>query len=124
MAVNSSIPSCPGLPVDRQGPVFREPWEASAFAIVVRLHEAGCFTWPEWVDCFSRCIKASDAEYERHGHIDDGGQYYHRWLEALESILVRKNVLDPAAIAERQRVLRDNPPPHDHVARREPVCIA
>ena len=33
---------------------FAEPWEAKAFAIVVKLAEAGHFTWPEWVECFSK----------------------------------------------------------------------
>src|SRR5689334_6234460 len=35
------------LPRDEDGPVFAEPWQAEAFALTVRLHEAGCFIWPE-----------------------------------------------------------------------------
>ena len=35
------------LPRDADGPVFRAPWEAQAFALTVRLHEAGVFTWSE-----------------------------------------------------------------------------
>ena len=31
------------LPLDEEGPVFTEPWQAEAFALAVRLHEAGCF---------------------------------------------------------------------------------
>ena len=38
----------PRIPVDRDGPVFREPWEAQAFAMTVKLHESGLFSWPEW----------------------------------------------------------------------------
>ena len=39
----------PKLPWDSgEGPVFQEPWEATAFAITVRLFEQGHFTWPEW----------------------------------------------------------------------------
>ena len=37
-----------GLPRDAEGPVFREPWEAQAFAMALALHERGLFTWPEW----------------------------------------------------------------------------
>ena len=37
------------IPRDDEGPVFNEPWEASAFALAVRLSEEGHFTWPEWV---------------------------------------------------------------------------
>ena len=37
----------PGQPHDEGGPVFREPWEAQAFAMTLSLHERGLFTWPE-----------------------------------------------------------------------------
>jgi len=33
------------LPRDADGPVFREPWEAQAFAMALTLHERGLFTW-------------------------------------------------------------------------------
>jgi hypothetical protein len=36
------------IPRDRDGPVFRAPWEAQAFAMAVTLHERGVFTWQEW----------------------------------------------------------------------------
>ena len=38
----------PGIPRDEDGPVFREPWEAQAFAMALALHERGVFTWNEW----------------------------------------------------------------------------
>jgi hypothetical protein len=31
----------PGQPRDHEGPVFKEPWEAQAFALTLELHEAG-----------------------------------------------------------------------------------
>jgi len=37
-----------GVPRDADGPVFREPWEAQAFAMTLALYERGVFTWPEW----------------------------------------------------------------------------
>jgi len=36
------------VPRDEDGPVFREPWEAEAFALAVSLNERGLFTWKEW----------------------------------------------------------------------------
>ena len=39
-----------GLPRDAGGPVFREPWEAQAFAMTVALYRRGLFTWPEWAE--------------------------------------------------------------------------
>jgi hypothetical protein len=49
-----SINDFPALPQDEDGPVFNQPWEAKAFALAVRLSEAGHFTWPEWVRIFSQ----------------------------------------------------------------------
>ncbi len=34
----------PPLPLDAEGPVFREPWEAQAFAIVLTLYQRKHFT--------------------------------------------------------------------------------
>jgi len=56
-----SINDLPALPRDQDGPVFNQPWEAKAFALAVRLSEAGYFTWPEWVRTFSQEIKAAQA---------------------------------------------------------------
>lgn len=111
------------LPGDNEGPVFREPWEASAFAIAVNLSEAGYFTWSEWVDYLSREIRDAEAA-EDHDHVDDGHDYYHHWFSALEKLAVAKKILDKPSLDSRHQYLKDNPVPHDHVARREPVCIA
>src|SRR5258708_38614860 len=40
--------SVPGIPRDDDGPVFREPWEAQAFAMALALHARGLVTWNEW----------------------------------------------------------------------------
>ncbi len=47
----------PSIPRDADGPVFREPWEAQAFALDVALHERGLFTWPEWAAALVAEIK-------------------------------------------------------------------
>ena len=49
--------SMPGLPQDAGGPVFSEPWEAKAFAMTLRLHERGLFTWPEWAQALAEQAK-------------------------------------------------------------------
>jgi nitrile hydratase accessory protein len=75
-----------GLPRDEQGPVFKEPWEARAFAMVLRLHQHGLFTWTEWADALAHEIRAArDA-----GDADLGDTYYHHWLTALEAMAARK----------------------------------
>ena len=45
----------PGMPVDADGPVFAEPWQAQAFAMTLALHQNGLFTWVEWR---RRCLRA------------------------------------------------------------------
>jgi nitrile hydratase accessory protein len=62
----------PALPCDQDGPVFNEPWEAQAFALAVRLSEAGCFTWAEWAKALSQELKAAQAL----GDPDLGQTYY------------------------------------------------
>ena len=47
-AARRAAQAVPGIPCDAEGPVFREPWEAQAFAMVVALHERGLFGWGEW----------------------------------------------------------------------------
>jgi len=79
------------LPCDATGPVFAEPWQAQAFAMVVALHERGVFTWSEWADVFS-------AELREHQAVDDGSRYYEYWLEALEHILIAKGQTSHATV--------------------------
>ena len=51
----------PGIPRDADGPVFREPWEAQAFAMAVTLHARGLFTWKEWAAALADQIKSAQA---------------------------------------------------------------
>ena len=64
----------PGVPRDADGPVFREPWEAQAFAMTLALHERGVFTWPEWAAALAAEIKRAQAA----GDPDTGETYYSR----------------------------------------------
>ena len=73
-------------PHDDQGPVFREPWEAEAFAMAVALHEQGLFSWSEWSRALAAQIQASQAA----GDADLGDTYYHHWLTALETLVAAK----------------------------------
>ena len=42
-----------------EAPVFAEPWQAEAFALVVHLNQVGAFTWSEWTEALSREIAAA-----------------------------------------------------------------
>jgi len=76
------------IPVSEDGPVFKEPWEAKAFAMTLSLHKAGLFTWSEWADTLSLEIKRAQAG----GDPDCGDTYYLHWLAALERIAAEKKV--------------------------------
>jgi nitrile hydratase accessory protein len=78
----------PGIPRDQDGPVFREPWEAQAFAMALALHERGLFTWPEWATTLAEEIKRAQAA----GDPDTGETYYSHWLAALERLVAEKGV--------------------------------
>ena len=76
------------IPRDADGPVFREPWEAQAFAMTLALHERGLFSWKEWADALAAEIKRAQAA----GDPDTGETYYTHWLNALETIVADKGI--------------------------------
>jgi nitrile hydratase accessory protein len=85
----------PSLPQDGDGPVFNEPWEAKAFAVVLDLYDRGGFTWPEWVDCLSAEIAAA----KDRGDPDLGDGYYLHWLTALEKLVDAKGLASTGELA-------------------------
>lgn len=86
-------------PRDREGPVFAEPWQAQAFALAVRLSEAGYFTWKEWAAALAEELQSAADRGER----DDGSRYYEYWLAALERLVTTKGLSDPAAMLARKQ---------------------
>jgi nitrile hydratase accessory protein len=78
----------PTIPCDAEGPVFREPWEAQAFAMTLALHGRGLFTWPEWAATLGAEIKRAQAA----GDPDTGETYYRHWLNALERLVTEKGI--------------------------------
>ena len=79
-------------------PIFKEPWEAQAFALTLALHERGTFSWKEWADTLAEVI----AEVRERGEPDTGEEYYRHWLAALERIVQRKDLVTGASLAERR----------------------
>src|SRR5881628_2064028 len=95
VAVHDAAAAVPGIPRDAEGPVFREPWEAQAFAMALALHARGLFTWSEWAAALADEIKRAQAA----GDPDTGDTYYRHWLAALERIVAEKDVTDAASLA-------------------------
>jgi len=76
------------IPRTAEGPVFREPWEAQAFALALSLNERGLFTWKEWAATLGDEIKKAQAA----GDPDTGETYYRHWLATLERLVAAKEV--------------------------------
>ena len=93
-------PRAPTLPIGPDDePAFSAPWQAQAFAMTVRLHEAGLFTWPEWAETLGREIaKAGDGTTDG---MDPTDAYYRHWLDALETLLTEKQVIGEAERQDR-----------------------
>jgi len=108
-AVAQATSALEDLPQDDDGPVFREPWEAQAFAMALSLHERGMFTWNEWAAALADEIKIAQAG----GDPDTGTTYYRHWLATLEKLVAAKGV----ATLETQHRYRDA---WDHAADRTP----
>ena len=93
-AARRAADAVPTIPRDEEGPVFREPWEAQAFAMALALHERGLFTWPEWAATLADEIKRAQAA----GDPDTGETYYRPWLATLERLIADKGVATPATL--------------------------
>jgi nitrile hydratase accessory protein len=84
------------VPRDAEGPIFKETWEAQAFAMVVALNEAKLFAWPEWTAALGRQIAGAA------GRRETEDSTYRHWLAALESLVVEKGAVSRAALDARK----------------------
>jgi nitrile hydratase accessory protein len=90
------LSALPALPRDDRGPVFKAPWEAQAFAMMLSLHRAGTFTWAEWAAALTDQLAQAAAR----GEADDGSHYYEHWLAALEALVIRKQVVSAETLEQ------------------------
>ena len=98
VAAQHALQANPGLPADPHGPVFREPWEAQAFAMALALHAKGLFAWSEWAAMLGETIKAAQAA----GDPDTGATYYRHWLVTLERMVAAKAVTTATDLASHR----------------------
>jgi nitrile hydratase accessory protein len=90
-----------GLPGDAGGAVFREPWEAQAFALAVVLERRGLFTWSEWAEMLGAEIRAAEAATWPSA----GADYYRHWLATLERMVAHRGVAGADALARCRNAL-------------------
>jgi nitrile hydratase accessory protein len=94
-SVDEAAGAVPGIPRDENGPVFREPWEARAFAMALALRDRGVFAWSGWAATLGEEIKKAQMS----GDPDTGETYYRHWLATLERIVTAKGVTTSEALA-------------------------
>ena len=120
----------PDQPAENGEPVFKEPWEAQAFSLVIALHESGVFSWDEWSDALAQAIrrdlhpggledvvqrvseavgedvgdKTSDQMEEKEDRRDS---YYQHWLAALEHLAIAKGLSGAGELAQRVQAWRE-----------------
>ena len=124
----------PDQPTENGEPVFKEPWEAQAFSLVIALHESGVFSWDEWSDALAQAIRrdlhpggveevvqrVSEAVAEDVGEdegektserMEDGedrrDSYYQHWLAALEQLAIAKGLSGAGELAQRVQAWRE-----------------
>ena len=91
------------LPTSQDGLVFAEPWQAHAFAMTLQLHEKGVFSWPEWAAALTQETRQAQAL----GDPDDGHHYYQHWLNALERMVIDRQLGTPDQIHELEHAWED-----------------
>ena len=106
----------PPLPRDEEGPVFDEPWQAQAFALAVKLSEQGHFSWKEWAAALAEELTSAADR----GEPDDGSQYYHHWVAALERLVTEKGLSESPALLDRKEAWADA---YRHTPHGQPVVL-
>ena len=101
---SSKLADLPLLPRDNEGPVFAEPWQAQAFAMVVELINSGQLTQKEWAKRLGGVFR----EVEDQGDSNTGERYYEHWLAALERLVVEKKLTGWEDLAEERETIRAN----------------
>ena len=96
--------------------MFAEPWQAQAFALAVKLSEQGRFTWKEWASALADQLKAAEAR----GEPDDGSQYYHHWVAALEQLVTAKGLTDTPELLVRKEAWADA---YRHTPHGKPIVL-
>ncbi|MDN5938646.1 MAG: nitrile hydratase accessory protein [Salinisphaera sp.] len=122
---------------DMDGPAFDHPWQVQAFALVVSMHKAGLFAWPQWVETFSREVDANPAAPGE--TVNDA--YYRQWLAALDALVAALGIAGEEDVSARAQqwkkaylntphgrpITLDNarcPPADQHEAERQPGPVA
>ena len=112
------MPLFPDQPIESGEPVFKAPWEAQAFSLVIALHESGVFSWGEWSEALAKAIRGglhhnsvNGVGYGMGGRKSDeediGESYYQHWLAALENLAINKGLSEASELEQRMQAWRE-----------------
>lgn len=77
---------------------FEAPWQARAFSIVLSLYQKDLFEWSEFQSRLIEEVQGSGSNSEEKPL---ESTYYEQWINALENLLVEKNICEKDEIIER-----------------------
>ena len=84
------------LPSKRGEPVFKDSWEAEAYAMGNILVKEGLVSRKQWMDEMAEAIRQAQAA----GDADQGDTYYSHWCTALESLCFEMDLVSPKDYAQ------------------------
>ena len=75
------------IPLPHGNEVFSAPWHCELFALTISLYEKKIFDWALWTAVLGNKLKDKPVSME-----DDLDYYYGSWLEALEELILSKEM--------------------------------
>ena len=75
------------IPLPNGSEVFSAPWHCELFALTISLYEKKVFDWALWTAALGNKLKEKPVSME-----DDLDYYYGSWLEALEELILSKEM--------------------------------
>ena len=75
------------IPLPNGDEVFSAPWHCELFALTISLYEKKVFDWALWTAALGNSLKDKQVSME-----DDLDYYYGTWLEALEELILSKEM--------------------------------
>jgi nitrile hydratase accessory protein len=79
--------------------LFSAPWEARAFAIAVKLAEAGAFEWSEFRERLIEEVRRGDA-LQSADSVDTANHYHEHFLRALERVIDEKGLVQNSTASD------------------------
>jgi nitrile hydratase accessory protein len=112
----------PSLALDADTASFPAPWAARTFAMTRTLSINGHFTWTEWAHALGRELHLHQVLFQ--SQMSEDLAYYRCWVNALESLLQAKGLVNSSSLQSATSAAVANWPHPDHHAHLEPVAVS